>query len=367
MTVSTTMAGHEIGEFEMEQLPAMNVRTGSKVGVIFLLLVLMFTSMFTFFFVRILAGALLGSEYQPVLLGLLTATLIGIMPFRLALKEFLTREETTISQRNVAVRSRGMLGWMSWLEPLDRYEGVLLQKKSSRTRNSPTRYIVELHHSETKKIVLLYASMSDSGLRAKAEYYCKRLNMPLLESDDDSLVRRNVDDLDKSVRELAAEGKLTSEFDPSEPPPAGLSTHIDGDTFVVIVERNFRSVKIRFIGLLFGGVCLASAFFVEEGSFGLGFFGLLITVVFAFSGHFKPEIRINKDVVHLRYLGPWGPTSGQQIRVADVESVTIASHDGQKGFEGLVLTSNTGELRIGDGLSKDVLEWVKKCILAIIT
>ncbi len=157
----------------------------------------------------------------------------------------------TIDREQVSIEPKDVVDGIEWSEPLANYKGVgkgvVSMSVQGRGMNL-VYYVVQLEHEDRDKIVTVYASSNEDGLREAWESAAKALGLPALEGDSGNEIRREPADLDKSVRELAAEGKLTVDFDPSTPPPAGIRTQIDGDVLEVTLSRfggNPAAVFIR--------------------------------------------------------------------------------------------------------------------------
>ena len=85
------------------------------------------------------------------------------------------------------------------------------------------KYIIELYHKNKNKIAPLYISTSDKKIRKMWEYYAKGLNLPALIMTDEGMVTRKVEDLDKSLRDLAQDGLIESKYDDRTPLPPSLA------------------------------------------------------------------------------------------------------------------------------------------------
>ncbi len=94
-------------------------------------------------------------------------------------------------------------------EPLTNYIGVRLRVLFTQTGIfNKNRYIIDLFHRDSDKIIPLYISTDNTDIRKIWEGYAKLFKMPALSVGDRGVVQREYEDLDKSVRELHACGKL---------------------------------------------------------------------------------------------------------------------------------------------------------------
>lgn len=69
------------------------------------------------------------------------------------------------------------------------------------------KYIIELYHKNPQKTAPLYISTKGKNIRKIWEYYAQKLNLPAVVLTDEGMVRREVSDLDKSIKEMVEEGK----------------------------------------------------------------------------------------------------------------------------------------------------------------
>ncbi|MBP5698654.1 MAG: hypothetical protein J6W96_03925 [Alphaproteobacteria bacterium] len=94
-------------------------------------------------------------------------------------------------------------------EPLSNYIGVRLRVLFVQSGLfNKNRYIIDLYHQDSNKIIPLYISTKNKNIRKTWESYAKMLNLPALSVTDRGLTQRDCADLDKSIKELGATGKL---------------------------------------------------------------------------------------------------------------------------------------------------------------
>ena len=289
---------------DLSTIPATLVDKGSKGTGIFLMI-------FAIFWGGIPTAALISviktGKLRPDMFGLLIFTVIGTALFICGLYLLFSSTTTTIDGERVSVTKKSISGTKQWSEPLSAYEGVLSRSEyHPATKNSPayTLHIIELQHNDPNKIVRLYQSRANTDFHAIWEDYCRKLNMPALETDGSKLIKRDVDDLDKSVKELVKEGKLQVEFDPSKPPPSGLSLKIDGNVLELTVVKKKSSPVGAVIALLVPAVFMYMGFFMKNCPIFFGVIGVIVLLVvltaFIWSFIAKDQIRISKDEIHIR-------------------------------------------------------------------
>jgi len=229
-------------------------------------------------------------------------------------------EAETVFRENV-----WCLGRRAWSEPVKHYQGVVYRSEYHRgSRNSPsyTLYIVELHHENQRKRVKLLQSRSEAGVRALWAEGCRLLGLPALEQEGKTLVVREAGDLGKSVRERAREGRLAVAFDPAVRPPRRLSLSVQGETLRVAINKGFWLAR--------------------------------------------PGLDVGRESVRLYRRMPWGESHGMEWKTDAVEDVRIGRTAGERR-DAVQLCSNEGTMTVGQGLSREGLEWLKNCILAVVT
>lgn len=106
----------------------------------------------------------------------------------------------------------------SWTEPLANYDGVLWHEETvsrhhrsggKRRRNSVFQIIELRHNNNHARNLILYNAVETKGVRALWEQSARDFNLPALRNmGDGKILRREPEDLDKSLRQLGREGKL---------------------------------------------------------------------------------------------------------------------------------------------------------------
>lgn len=118
-----------------------------------------------------------------------------------------------------------------WTEPLDAYEGVLWREEIRRSSNSSGGsssyrvYFLDLKHARNpERTVPLLFRRKEEGLRGCWEGAAAALNLPALrELDNGEVIRREAADVDKSLRQLAREGRREVPEDSFTLPPADVT------------------------------------------------------------------------------------------------------------------------------------------------
>jgi hypothetical protein len=356
-------------QLDLSALPATHVAKGSKgLGIFMMIFALFWGGLPTI----VLIISIASGKFEPGMLLVLFFTLIGAALFVGGLNVVVGSTITIIDRTRVSVTKKSLFGTKQWSEQLSVFDGVLSRSEyhqGGKNQPSYTLYIVELRHADPKKAVKLYESRSDEDFRAIWEDYCRKLNLQALETDGGTLVKRDVEDLDKSVKELVREGKVKVKFDPSKAPPAELSLRVDGDVLELTVVKKKSSPVGYAIALIIPGVFAYIGFFVKGCPILFGIVGAVLFAVVAWgivwSLIAKDQIRIGKDEIRTRQLTPWGATEGASVRSEGIETVRIGK-EGGSGQNGVVLETDERHVTVGAGLSAESLEWLKNCIVRVI-
>lgn len=310
-------------------------------------------------------GAMDGDQWVNVLL------VVGFAVMALVGWWMITLRVTTVIDRDVVSRETvSVFGRRFWQEPMSHYQGVLQRSEYHRgSKNSPayTIYIVELYHAIKKRRILLYQSMKEDGLRTVWEDYCRQLGQPGLEKDGEEICERQVADLDKTVRELAMEGKLESSFDPLATPPQGLRLSQAGAALRVEMRRFYLPATVIFPFVVLMGLGSFVLFFTAglPWAFVLaGCFLVIIAVAACWSYVVTPVLLVGHDTLRLFKSIPWGETVGKTLDTQTVESVRIGVVPNSER-PALVVEGDSQKLVLGAALSNEARIWLKRCVLAV--
>ena len=358
-------------QLDLSSLPAVHNRSGSRFGGIFLVLFALFWGGIPgLIFISLVTSG----EYESSMFFLLLFPVIGIGIFLGGLYTMTFRETIRIDANSVSREAKSIFGYKYWTEPLERYSGVLsrTEQRSGGKNSSPyTVYIVELYHEDKKKRILLYESRSGNSFRTIWEDYCRQLNKPAMERAGNKMHTRDVADLDKSVRELVQEGKITVDFDPKAPPPKGFDARVAGGQLRVALPKKNTSFLGLIIAILFTGVFIFIGFWVDDAPVIFGIIGIILLLFFIGAGIWQAITRnvllIGRNEIKILQETPWGETGGSILKADEIEEVRIGPiARGTKQMAVLLVTDHNTR-RIGDGLPRESQEWLKNCILAVIT
>ena len=359
-----------IRQLDLSSLPAVHHNSGSRFLGIFLIL---FSLVWGGIPGLIFIGLVTSGEFDPTMLFVLLFPIIGTGIFLGGLYVMTFRETIRIDATNVSRESKSIFGYKYWTEPLQRYSGVLSRterRSGGKNSSSYTAHIIELYHEDKKKRILLYESRSDRGFRKIWEDYCRQLNIPAIQDAGGKMHTRAVSDLDKSVRELVQEGKVSVDFDPKAPPPAGFDARVVGGSLRVALPKKSSSIIGLIIAVLFAGVFIFIGFWVDDAPVMFGIIGIILLLIFIAAGIWQAITRnvllLGRSEIKILQETPWGETTGSTLKAEEIEEVRIGPiSQGTKQMAVLLVTDHNTR-KIGDGLPRESQEWLKNCILAVI-
>jgi hypothetical protein len=300
-----------------------------------------------------------------------TAVLCGI-------KELMLHRAWDVTANGVECREREIRVWKEWSEPLSAYEGVLARQELLPVgKRMRVVYSIELvHRSDDAKSVMLYSSVAPEGLRASQERAARLFNLPALTVSAAGIEKRQAEDLDKSVRERVAEAGLPVTFDPaSKPPGKSLTVRVDGDALVLSAPG--RSLIVRhgwvFPALILGGGAIGAAGLLEPEqpttlALMVGSLSILAGVgALVFFLLLKEELVVSSTEVRKRWRHPWGGFFEAAVPAEEIEDVIIQTPPDGQGMATVQVISDSPVLQFGVGLPKVDKEWVRDCVIAVIS
>jgi len=384
-------------------------------------------------FAYVLATSDLAAQIDglPPAAGLLLAAALGVYAaFRIVRTVWAAtrRREVRIGEGEVACTIRSLGGREDWREPLSAYDGVrwkrfALKDPESRQsddsrRRTRYRHVIELVHPDPAKTVPLFSrttgrvnpldvlglvgkavvknggSVDRDGLKAEAERlareanagdprarwedFARRLDLPAIDARDGAELKRDAADLDKSIGELAAEGKVSRDWDDSPPPPSleveTLGDPADPETQTLRVLFHATTMPVWFY-LLFVAV---GVFLLGTAVVQLAMGPLIGGVVFAGAGaglwylerRNPRRLRLTRST--LTFEHPNVASRGFTLALDRIESLHLRHRGGAKaggkslpimGRE-LVISSDEGEHAIGGGLPDAALIWLRDYLRA---
>jgi hypothetical protein len=311
--------------------------------------------------------------------------LAGVYVFARGAIGLLDKRTVRIADGQVSVFGKSLLRSENWSEPLDAYDGVrwreiIVQRRMGSQGNGiikPKVYqVLDLKHRDSGKCVPLHVSRMNDDPRPKWEHLALMLGIPAIDERDGVTRTRASEDVDKSVKELAEEGKIRADFDDGLPPPPGLDILREGDPNEP--DSQILTVVIgaaRYPSWLYGGLIAFGGFLITVGAYDVAalpiiFGGALIAGIY---WHWRFEARNLRTVKITRSDLTYNtPNPGKQptqgvLRHRAIESVEIGKVD-ERGILGrqITIATDQGEHVIGAGLSREALSWLRDLILAAV-
>ena len=358
-------------EVDVSTLPVVHKDKRSLgTGIFLMVFALLWGGLPTLFLIR----TILSGDFEPGMLFVLLFSIIGLALFVFGLKLVTTRRVIEISEETVHFTQRSLFGTKSWEEPLKNFKGVWSHSvyySGGKNSSGYTAYKLELLHPDRKKRLRLYESRSPEGLRARQQNYCRKLQLPALEGDDEaSLTVREVEDLGKSVGELAREGRIEVDFDPTQSPPAGVELAVEEDKLRITLPKSSNQCVGLLIGFVIGGVFAIIGFVVPDGPLLFGIVGVGIVLatiggtIWSYITH--PVVTVAPDHLHIAHMTPWGETKGTHMDADAIQNIRVGKRVKNQGSVALLVGKDDLPHAIGSGLPKDTLEWLRNCVLAVV-
>ena len=360
-----------------QELPFQTLRKSIAVGIV----VIVFSLLWIAASLAVIVWVLLRGGLSPMVLLPLLPVGIGVGLFLLGVWLLTSVKEWTFTKEAVACHARSAFGRKEWEEPLTAYRGVLSKSEyHSGGKNHPSYTLYKLslvHPAEKRRSVQLYCSSSREGFRREHERYARLFGLPALEETDDGVVERSPDELDKSVQELATEGRLKVQFDPSAPLPGKRLAVRTDEQFLHISTRAVLSpvLAVAFgldalMGTALLVVGLTNALGVRAPLIAVGALmavvGLVGCIVAAVVRLVRPQLSVSPDEVRKRYVTPWGSFSEQKIPAAQVEQAVVGKPTSGTGGNVVRVESDEQAIEFGAGLSDAEKRWVRDCVISVI-
>ncbi len=280
--------------------------------------------------------------------------------FPVTIRRWKRGERGTIEIQRDLVRVTGLFGEHQWEEPVSAFKGVL--------RRTGGKARLELVHPDSGKTLWLYQADTDEGIRKVWLDAARALDLPALDETTDGIVTHAPEDLDKSIPELAAEGKVLRPVSADAPPPRGITRErVHGEVHLTI-----RAVKLGKVALAFAIVLglplvwgyIASPEKVRElNRFVLPY--VLGAIILILGGSTFADMIVSRRIVitprEVRYFrkSPIGTFGLKAIPLNELKSVRrISTTDPE-----LVMESDTATISIGR-LGEHQLRWLEQFILA---
>lgn len=295
----------------------------------------------------------------------------------------LRSRETEITDDEVRVREGGLFGHRAWSAPLTDYDGVRWRRirthdgDSQEESRSLDIHVIELAHDDPDRCVPLRVERTrGDGPRAEWEGFVRQIGLPAIDARDGVQTVRAAEDVDKSVRELAREGKIDGGWDDRPSPETIEVTHLgeasEPDSQAIRITLHVPPVP-RVIGYALYAV---AGVFLISGLWDLDFGAVLFAVVFGglpwlinwFGAQRPPQLTLTRQTVS--YTDRMVDTRSFTLPSDEIESVHVARAPvGQvlgrpihMNAGELVLSSDRGEKRIGNELSGAALVYLRDLV-----
>ena len=233
------------------------------------------------------------------------------------------------------------------------------------------KYIIELYHKDANKIVPLYISTSSSGVRSKWKEYARFLKLPAVINTDEGLMARDLEHLDKSVKEMAKVGLIVDNFDSYEKLPETLCYVRRKDKIVIKRKNVWDAYNI----IAWASVVTLSAFvaFIVFGTetfkqnFASVYYGIIavyaMIMLIALLILFRKEKLVLKKhkIVHTHKYMLFS-TKHDEIMKDDIESVEVTENPASGRFF-VSLISENKTITFGAKLPISDLQWIKKFLI----
>ena len=298
---------------------------------------------------------------------------IGLIMAVTMIRTLVQRLEVTFGHTAVTAVRRGLLGSNNWTLPYSAYQGVLHRQVVVRSKNRTTTYqVIELHHTQADRSIPLYVATGTTMPRDRWEDYSRALKLPALLASGDDILERGHCDLDKSVRELAAAGRIDLDYDDGVPPPPGLLVGTDGVGGDKRLRVRVTAARVpawaaaMFVG--FPGIFIALGIGKPE-AWPAAAFGALFVAVFLWT--YLKDRRSPRALIITRHeviaedAWPWDKSSLDRIALNRVETVRLGRGRSDSGRL-LLIEGDRGRIAFGQGLSKAALDWLRDYVTAAI-
>lgn len=299
----------------------------------------------------------------------LVALGLGLLAGARGVLMLLSRREARFDGSGVRVTGRTPFGREEWSQPLSAFEGAAWRTVRRRRRRGPDRIyqVIELRHPEPARTLPLHVRQTSEPARAEWEAIARTLRVPAIDMRGGAPHTRHHEDLDKSLGDLAAEGKIRHSWQPGAEPPAGLSWESTGESLVVRLHAR------RFPALGYAAALAIGGFVVFVGVADRAVPAVLIgaALIGAVAWYWlteprRPrELRVTREEVRLTDPMPLGRDAGP-LRLDAIEEIRVAPPPGRLAGATLVIASDAGEIRTGRGLSDEALEWLRDYLTAAV-
>jgi len=329
-----------------------------------------------------------------------------------------------VDKTAVTVHSGSKSAKTKWSEPLANYKGVRWKRfaiHEDRGKRVRTRYrhVIELVHPDADKTVPLFlretgranalatlalarkafaakdlsadqrAELQDSAARlgddagannprGHWEHFASVLDLPAIDARDGAESVRAAQDVDKSIKTLAEEGKVSDSWQETAPPPSlevktvgGPEASSPPELHVLIRAGHVPRVFLFMLGgagvlFLIGGVLT----FHSGALLGAVLFGGAAYGITHLERKKPRKLIVTKD--EIRYVDTMVSSRSFTVPLAAIENIQIRDRDSEmvhaqtmklSGKE-LLISSDEVERAVAGGVPEDGLVWLRDCLTA---
>ncbi len=300
----------------------------------------------------------------------------GVLAVAVAAIAFLSRRDARFDGSAVRVTGRTPFGREEWSAPLSAFEGVAWRVIRQRRRRGPPRVwqIIELVHPDPARTLPLYVRRSRDDARAEWESIARTLDVPAIDARRGAPHARAPEDLDKTVRELAAEGRAGPVWQPGSEPPPGLSWQNEGDpsegTEALVVRLDARRFPLwlYLLPAAIGAVAIYDGIADDElFAVPIGLALIAAPALYWLAEPTRPRaLRVTREDIRLADPMPLCRDAGP-LRLDSIEEIRVAQPRSRlAGAPALLIASDAGEIRTGHGLDAEALEWLRGYLTAAV-
>lgn len=313
-------------------------------------------------------------KWDSQVLGFFIFLGLGLFVILHGIKMLTSKKVLKIDKDRIEYSESSFFGQKAWSEKLANFMGVGCRTqfyRGGKNNHSYTFHVVEIIHRDKAKNVCLYRSQNSAGLRKIWENYCQQLNMSAIEGQGVDAVIRDVEDLDKSVVELAAEGKVEVKFDPSARPPSRLKVKVEKENLKIILPKQPFSIIGTAVGIFIAYILIHKGLFSSNFDLVPVLMGLVLGALAIGVAYWTRAIQnvviLSDKRVRFYCDSPWGNLYDTSVPASMIETIRIGRKAENKGSIGLLLITDQQTNILGEGLLRPELEWLKDCVMAVVT
>lgn len=277
--------------------------------------------------------------------------------------------------KNVTIIHRPVFGIKkSYKDDIKNYEGVRFRIEFFQFGFiNKNKYIIELFHKNSYKTAPLYISTSDKNIRKIWEYYARKLNMPTIIMTDEGMVTRDIEDLNKSIKQMAKKWDLENKFDDRAPLPPSIAYVRKADKTVIktrkIIWDAYNIIAWFCIGVLSLSFTLAIITYIKQETSQQNpwlLVGYITGIVFIFGLIYtlfrKDKIVIKKEKIIIVHKFMLFSRKKDEISKNAIEAIDVTFNPATERYF-VAITSDAKTLIFGKKLPIEDLRWVKKFLI----